>query len=677
MVSPEHPGTTDVTVSPAAETGSRFLSTCEVEECIRRVSPVLHPLISLVGRVAPEIMSPYDVAGDAVLDGFALRPSTLPDFESSVAFSTRVYETWIRHGGLTYDGTALPGISYAEATGRFRLDTAEPGPFSGRYFVDKAGLWRTLSSLVDVALSEAVKQHLTEGGDERLHLQPFPDDVGGGNGTGSGGIGVNKYYCPPHPVSHGTVVRSSCTCSPPSVAGFEAARRCLAALWNGSLSAEKAFDVIRNRISAILGVQTAHHVVLHPSGTDAEFTALLIGLNQARSLGRTGVVSIVVGAKEAAAVDGSDLRDGVRVVQLAARRDDGSTIADFDALVMQTLRAAADDVGAAPHEQEHKPFFIVHAVDGSKLGSHITSRSLVEQIRAQYGDDRVLFVLDACQARTDRDELDWYLSRNAVVLITGSKFYGAPGFCAAALVPHAAAAAGQLIVSAREHGVGTGRHRLGCYITQLEVPAELDALRNALPAGPVNVGLLLRWTCGVAEMERFARAQQAGRQAIRQWVGRARALIHARKPYFQLLGDDGCNDNDGANGGPATATATFVGGVNSIISFGLRRQANGPRLDAAALRCLHRWLTMDIARLLPATATEAERRTAKSKCFVGQPVDLGDMAVLRLAMGASLASDIAEGSRCLDDVLADDGRVLDKLVLSIKYWDALRDGKSG
>ncbi len=139
----------------------------------------------------------------------------------------------------------------------------------------------------------------------------------------------------------------------------------------------------------------------------------------------------------------------------------------------------------------------MHAVDGSKIGSHITTRGLVQEVQAKYGS-RVLVVLDACQARTETEELDWYLSHGAVVLITASKFYGAPGFCAAALVPDSAATALQddgAVVPAS----------LGNYLTRFEVPSALTALHRALPSGPRNMGLLLRWACGLAEMERLAK----------------------------------------------------------------------------------------------------------------------------------------------------------------------------
>ncbi len=181
----------------APQSGSRFLSAGEVEECIRNTSRVFQ-VLSLGGKMLPGIISPYDTVrqGSSGLDGFALRPPTIFERESTISFSTRVFRAWLKTGAFSYSGIALPGISYIETTGTFRLDAIGPGHYPGDYFLDVRGLNMTLQSLADVALREAVKQHLTEGGDERLHLSPK--------------TGENKYFCPPCPAAD-VIIRGSCT----------------------------------------------------------------------------------------------------------------------------------------------------------------------------------------------------------------------------------------------------------------------------------------------------------------------------------------------------------------------------------------------------------------------------------------------------------------------------------
>jgi len=634
---------------------SRFHSSEEVEECIRNAGPVFH-VLSPGGHMPPEIVSPYDNGkrGSGNLEGFALRPPTIFDKPGDMSFSTKVYLEWIKRSTVPYNGIALPGMTYVEATGTFRLESLGPGPYPGQFFLDELGLSRALASLAAVALREAVKQHLTEGGDERLHLSPQ--------------TGGNKYFCPPHPVPN-MITRGSCTCSPPSQHAFDAACRLLNDIWNCDVSFDEACDDVRVRISTALGIETPHHVILHPSGTDSEYTPLLIGANKAKALGCTGIVNLVVGAGEVGsntpqAAGGrhfskymptggtdstasllDDFPEGASVLQLRARRPDGSLVPCFDESVLSEIREASKSM--------ERPFFIMHAVDGSKLGSHITTRELVRKVQAEHGD-RVLVVLDACQARTEREELDWYLSHGAVILITASKFYGAPGFCAAALVPDS--------VSSQLKDGAVVPVGLGDYLTQSEVPDTLAAFRAGLPSEPKNIGLLLRWTCGVAEMERLAQVGPDALDAIHRWVLAVGELIGQRDPYLELLSVKG------------EEQPSQLGGVNSILSFKLLVEDEWRPLETAPLRKIHQWLTADVSALLPGDATEAERRTASLKCFIGQPVDLGDFAILRMAMGAGLASDLGSEKRTLETVLEEDSRVLDKIVLLLRYHKKMSCG---
>ncbi|KAK4459788.1 pyridoxal phosphate-dependent transferase, major region, subdomain 1 [Cladorrhinum samala] len=579
------------------------LSATDVENCIRNAGPIFH--ILLPGSLAPS---------DSI--SFILRPPSIVDKDISTAFSLAVYEEWVKTRPSGDGGVTSLGLTYSNSTGSFTLDSC-----SSNLHLDRTRLRNALDCLAAVALQQAAKQHLTEGGDERLHLS-------------SGG---NKYFCPPHPI-HGAIIRGTCTCSPPSQNAFDAACRRLHNIWNCVESFEDAFDDVRNRISTALGLQTPHHIILHPSGTDAEYTPLLIGANSAKTLGCSGVVNVIVGAGESL-VD--DFVEGTKVLQLKARTADASMVSDFDQLVLDAIEGAL--------ACSEKPFFIMHAVDGSKLGSHITGRGLVTNVQARFGD-RVLVVLDACQGRTDREELDWYLSRGAVVLITASKFYSAPGFCGMAVVPDSAA---ELL----KHGA-TIPPGLGQYLTKFQVPSSLKALRAGLPALPINVGLLLRWTCGVAEMERLARVGSGAREGIRRWVYAARDLIRRHYPDLQLVPESSSSSSQ----------TSQLGGVNSIIAFKLLAGESKTPLKTMPLKQIHQWLTADVSNLLPATASMDERRAVSLRCFIGQPVDLGDFAVLRLAIGAALASELGDDPSVLDTALREDGMILDKVRILLKYY---------
>ncbi|KAK0704289.1 hypothetical protein B0H67DRAFT_591040 [Lasiosphaeris hirsuta] len=624
------------TASPTAhQPNPSHLSATEVENCLRSVGPIFHVL-------------PPNRRALWTTISFALQPPSIADKGGSAAFSLKVYKEWVKRAPLPHgDGGAPLSLTYSEsAGGSFGLDIRPHVLGCGKTELENA-----LASLYAVALQVAVEQHLTEGGDERLHLS-------------SGG---NLYFCPPHPVP-GAIIRGTCTCSPPSRNAIGSACTRLNNLWNRAESFNGAFDDVRHRISAALGLQTRHHIVLHPSGTDAEYTPLLIGTGSAKALGCSGVVNVVVGVGEVGsntpnaaggrhfskfvpsggAVSAKALvgnfPQGTDVLELGARLADGSKVPNFDQQVVEAIEQA--------EARLEKPFYLVHALSGSKLGSCITHRKLVTDIQTRLGN-RVLIVLDACQGRTESEELDWYLSRGAVVLMTASKFYGAPGFCGMAVVPDSAA-------SLLREGV-TVPPGLADYLTKYQVPSDLKAFRTALPAEPINVGLLLRWTCGVEEMERLARVGSDARGGIRRWVYAVKDLIRRECPNLELMPESSC----------PTSEASQLGGVNSIISFRLLTSEDRAPLATAALKQIHRWLTADVSGLLPDCAGEEERRLAALRCFIGQPVAIGDLAVLRLAIGAALAAELGEDPSVLETVLREDEKVLGKIGVLLKYHKAM------
>jgi len=75
-----------------------------------------------------------------------------------------------------------------------------------------------LDILEDAALDEYLSPHLTEGGEDCLHLSK---------------AGGNKYYCPLRPLPEEVIIRGSYTCSSPTPDGFEASRCLFRKLWSG------------------------------------------------------------------------------------------------------------------------------------------------------------------------------------------------------------------------------------------------------------------------------------------------------------------------------------------------------------------------------------------------------------------------------------------------------------
>lgn len=497
----------------------------------------------------------------------------------------------------------------------------------------------------DVQLAATTSRLLTEGGDDRLHLTA---------------AGTNKYHCAPLPVAPTVIERGSCTCSSPTPTAFAAACALQSSLSRGAIDFPSAMDDIIRRLPYALGVNAPHEVILTPSGSDAELIPLALAGAHASAAGCSGIVNIVTAAGEVgsgsapasggrhfsdfvpsgASVRKGDAVDGclpAEVVELRPRGPDGKRLADYDARVRQAAAAAVSG----------GKFVVLHVVDGSKTGLRVPGRPLVEELLAQHAN-RLLVVLDACQGRSDAAELDWYLRAGAVVLVTGSKFFCGPGFSGAVLLPPAA-------VKALD-GYEAMPAGLRDYITANEIPASMGRMRKRVGEGKENVGLLLRWACGLAEMEPFAVGGEGVRKAISEWVVGVRALVEKRGPAIALL-DEPFQGEAGDE--------TRLGAVNSVVSIKIRAGEGDMFLGATVLKKMHRLLTVDASGEMPESATGKEREIASLVCTVGQPVDLRAFGVLRLAIGAPLAREIASGG--VEGALAKDDMILEKMTVLAKH----------
>lgn len=338
-----------------------------------------------------------------------------------------------------------------------------------------------------LSVDENVSKLFTEGGDDRLHLSE---------------AGINKYYCAPRPLERNVIKRSSCTCSAPTRAGFEAAKKVFESLGSGAISFDDAMRDVEKRLSKVLKLNESYEIVFHPSGSDAELIPLAVAMHRAERLKCDTVISVVVAAGEVGtgtapaaggrhfskfAPDGTIVESGAlvdaafkktQVVELKPRLADGSRNDDYDSLVRNAVEQA--------HSENASPFIVLHAVDGSKTGLRLPSKELIMDLQAKYGE-RILLCLDACQGRSEPTELKWFLERGGCGLVTASKFYSAPGFCGAVVLPKEAASDLECMKS-----FPAG---FKYYLSRFDIPTTMPVVRNQLGDWQ-NMGLLMRWVAG-------------------------------------------------------------------------------------------------------------------------------------------------------------------------------------
>ena len=506
---------------------------------------------------------------------------------------------------------------------------------------------------------------LVSGGDTRLELTSE---------------GLNSYHCPPLP-HPSQIVRGSCTGSPPTDTGVASALDALARLESaaasddndasgGGASAAMAKGVdaemsdVRTRLASALQLPEGSGIVLAASGTCAEYIPLAIaqqlypdadGLRSVLAAdGETGsggpdacaaryfnehvplpseLPPTAGGAPPAPDVDPSAVEVGtpldgfpdVHLLRIAARTHDGK---------VNDAQAALD---AAQWPDASAPVWVVRQVLGSKTG---VSTPALTVPAATGGDARLLEVVDACQLRTSLAEVREALDREAMVLLTGSKFFQGSVFSAAIVLPPAIMARLQRSAKGAQPLPAGLRHFISAY----EVPSSLAHWRSQLGDTP-NAGLALRWHTALPLVEGvFALAPERRASLMDQWTEQVRAML---APHA------GCIDEVHAERG--------------IVSVALRKP-DGSACSKAELKAMHRLLASDASHLAVGDAAGDGAQHASRRCFVGQPVDVAsDRTVLRLAIGAELLLQMDAGTY----EAADDEAVVSKMAWLLSQPDAL------
>lgn len=461
------------------------------------------------------------------------------------------------------------------------------------------------------------------GGDIRLQTDPHS--------------ALNGYGCSHRPRPWAVTFASS-TASSSSERGYEAAdkerlRVTVAMLKHGRRQAvRKSLGRVQAGIARAFGLAADTAVILAASGTDTELLALAL-----THLARPDmpILNILIAPEETGrgvpmaargrhfAVDtalGHDVNfeapiTGFRhdtTLASVALRDEAGVVraeADFETEIYSLL---AGGIAAGKR-------VILHGLDLSKTGLLAPSLGLFSGLRQTFGTQFDI-VVDACQTRLSAGSIKAYLALDAVVLLTGSKFFTGPPFAGAALVPGAVAA------RLASPGLPAG---LDAYFSRDEFP-DICPAAACLPAFG-NYGLALRWHSALAEMRAFGRVSAGRKAEIIGAFGAAVAREVAAAPALALLAQPAFT-----RGPQAQAWEELP----SIFSISLQAPHEPSRwLTPAEARAVYFWLNTDLSPWLGQAGDVAKRI-----CHIGQPVKLPQpgvaegQGVLRISAGARLVS---------------------------------------
>jgi hypothetical protein len=480
--------------------------------------------------------------------------------------------------------------------------------------------------------------------------------------------GLNGYGCSHRPRPWAVTFASS-TASSSSERGYAAADlwrlRVTAALLRGTnkrVAVRRALAAVRRGIARAYGLPAGVAVVLAASGTDCELLALALthldgGQGRIRNIllapeetGR-GVPMAARGVHFA--VDTALGHDVIQQAPIAGFRPDTEVvnISLRDAVGgLRKIEVIEAEIEAAVGQGGR---VMLHALDLSKTGLLAPGPEFLARLRGRFKDCFDI-VVDACQARLSPESVRAYLALDAVVLVTGSKFFTGPPFAGAALLPAR--------VAARLAGERALPEGLAAYFGRDEFFSPCPAARVLPETG--NYGLALRWHAALAEMRAFFRTAPARRAAILAGFGDVVREEVAARPALTLV----------------DAPALVRGAESweekpSIFTFLLRApHAAGRYLTPVEARAVYLWLNTDLSALLPGAAV------ASRICHIGQPVALpqagGLAGALRVSAGARLVSGepshrgLSARARLARE-FADLRCVFEKIELLLGHWAVL------
>jgi hypothetical protein len=428
---------------------------------------------------------------------------------------------------------------------------------------------------------------LTSGGDERLWLD--------------GVTRRNKYGVPAVPAPE-EVWLSSSTASAISPRGWAAAGATLDRLLSSGASPQTLHDDIRAQLMALYGVPGCE-VVLAGSGTETELLLVAIAAaDGSRALTNILTAPLETGRGVPAAAAG---RHFLSHTPMGGPTQPGELLPGWDAL---TLRVETIDIrkacGAlrAPDRVDREAYeradravargdrVILHVLDSSKTGRSGVSRAAAQVIAETFGNE-VLIVVDACQLRCSAQTIRDDLTSGRAVMITGSKFAGGPSFSGALLLPPA--------MARRAAKASPFVQGLGGYSSASDWPA---ALGLSPGAGLANLGLGLRWTAALAEIQTYQTIDSSLKTWFQQAFDVAVTAAISPRPWLRRLNEGHAGD-DG----------------NLIPVFD----------DAGGIKALHDALRQ------PSSA-------GRAAFHLGQPVTVGGEEALRICSSMPMISDFAD-----------------------------------
>jgi hypothetical protein len=426
-----------------------------------------------------------------------------------------------------------------------------------------------------------IAQVLTEGCDERVHIIPE--------------TGLNKYHL--NPVEYERLLqRGSCTANLLTRRSHGVAKAFLGKY--DELSYEHLLETQSARLKSLVGSEfnDPFDIYFAPSGSDLVYYPLMFQMMINPDKKLINVVScpeeLGSGSKFA-----SETRFYANYNQFGEHIVKGDFVDPENKSEVHYLDARDEDGNILDRTKEIKKIIAANP-EASVVGSLVfgSKSGIKDDLDVIDPESDTMWVVDLCQFRVDPKLIHELLEKGVMVMLTGSKFFQAPPFCAAMLVPRKwSEKLSDLDASIIKP--------YGKLFSAYDVPFFMQNMRDQLPARE-NKALRLRWEIALDEMEAYRYwSTKETDDIITRWATGVMSRLETSN-YFKLMPDQ---------------LKTNM----SIISFQVWVGDNA--LDNAQLKDLFKAIT---------TSTHEGFVGGFNKVFFGQPVQYGAKSFIRLAIGA-------------------------------------------
>lgn len=457
-----------------------------------------------------------------------------------------------------------------------------------------------------------IKEFLSQGADERI----FTNEKG-----------LTRYGV--HSINEHLINRGSCTCSVVSGKDIELIKSMYHAIDSESdwiKENDQTFDKIKEFINQ--KDESNFESFLAPSGTDLVYFPLILSklIHPKKKILNITTCIEELGSGTRFASKGKYYAN---YNQFGEQVNKGENIIANDDIETYFCRARCENGFILNNQEEIMDVvkkhpnhsIIINLVFGSKSGIE-DNLELIDKIKG----DNILWNTDLCQFRHSKAIIKKLILKNSTVMITGSKFYQSPPFCAAVLVPNTILK--QISPNVNPETI----QEFSSVFSSYDCP---PFLRKRLGLQEkLNPARILKWKYTIEEIEKF---NSIPYKKIQEKVNAWRSIV-----------TDYLEKNDSYELMP------FQEDTNkTIVSF--RVKYDGKYLNEQALRKLH-YITV--------TKKYNNLSANNSMVFIGQPVTyFNDKSFLRIAIGSK---NIREFVNSDETEFETDKKIIDILTTNLK-----------